>query len=109
MEASTLEELAGPETGMRYDLAHTGRTQRALDLAVEARSDPPTAKRGMSVQKVEIADICVGDEPGEDAIRLGDDGVECSQALLPSHDVWGGWRPSGNLVRRVELGGQRLD
>jgi hypothetical protein len=65
---------------------------------VKAAGDTATRERRMSEEKVEVAVERIGSEACADAVRLGDDGVKVSQALLPACGIRWDWCPRRNLL-----------
>ena len=109
LEAVAVEEWSGRQTGVGGDTWSANGQQPGLDALVETTGNTPTGERGMSEKKVEVAIMGVGSEAGENAVRLGDDGVKPRQALLPACGIRWDWCPRGNLLRRVIRRSQRAD
>ena len=97
------------KTGKSGNLRRAKRVQRGLDAMVKAAGDTATGERRMSEEKVEVAVERVGSEACEAAVRLGDDGVKASHALLPTCGVRWDWCPCRNLLWRIVGRGQRAN
>ena len=109
LEAVAVEERSCGKTGKSGNLRRAKRVQRGLDAMVKAAGDTATGERRMSEEKVEVAVERVGSEACENAVRLGNDGVKVSQALLPACGIRWDWCPRRNLLWRIVGRGQRAN
>ena len=109
LEAVAVEERSCGKTGKSGNPWGVKRGQGGLDAMVKAAGDTATSERRMSEEKVEVAVERVGSEACEDAVRLGDDGVKVSQALLPACGIRWDCCPRGNLLWRIVGRGQRAN
>jgi hypothetical protein len=109
LEAVAVEERSCGKTGKCGNPRGANRVQRGLDAMVKAAGDTATSERRMSEEKVEVAVERIGSEPCEDSVRLGDDGMKVSQALLPACGIRWDWCPRGNLLWRIVRRCQRAN
>ena len=101
LEAVAVEERSCGKTGKSGNPRGANRVQRGLDAMVKAACDTATSERRMSEEKVEVAVERIRSEACEDAVRLGDDGMKVSQAILPACGIRWDWCPRGNLLWRI--------
>ena len=109
LEAVAVEERSCSKAGKSGNLRGADRVQRGLDAMVKAAGDTATGERRMSEEKVEVAVERIGSEACADAVRLGDDGVKVSQALLPACGIRWDWCPRRNLLWGIVGRGQRAN
>ena len=99
LKTVAVEKWPSRQTHMRGDAQRAHDTQCGLDAMVKSAGDTTPHKCGMSEEKIQIAPVGVRSEPRNRAIRLGDDGMEPRQTLLPACSIGWYWRPRGKLLR----------
>ena len=100
LEALAIEERPGRKTDVGSNSHGINSTQSEFNALVKASGYTTPGKGGMGEEKVKVTLVGVRSEASENAVRLGDDGVKMSEALLPACGIRRSWCPRGNLLRR---------
>lgn len=98
LEAVAVEKGTSRETDVGADTWRSGGAQRRLHVPIEKAGNTAPSECGMSKEKVQVALERIRGETCDCAARLGDDGMQSSQTLLPSSGIGRARRPRGKLL-----------
>lgn len=109
LETVAVKERPGGKTSVRGNSRNTACPQDGFDVPVETGGDTAAGEGGMSIEKIEVAVVIVGNEAGANAVSLNQNRVEMAKPFLPLRQIGLCWRPGRNLLGRVIGRGQRAN